>query len=207
MFDKPQQSGTSTPPVGASGGAPVPAPDLTGHPILDKPSAVESGRLQPTSSPPAPPSLKPSVAMPPPAQLSGPVLAPTQSHKIKWIILAVVLVAFLGVLGVWVYTLNRPSDDVEITPAATIATQEPVIDGDADKDGLLDSRERELGTDRNNPDSDMDGLTDNEEATLWNTDPLVNDTDKDGYLDGQEVDNGFNPNGSGKLFNVNDINL
>lgn len=188
-------------------------PDLTGHPIIDKPSAVESGRLQPMNSPPPPPSVgeapRPPVGTPPPAQLAGPVLAPAQSQKVKWIILAVVLVALLGVLGVWVYTLNRPSNDGEelVSASPEVAAPTPVSDGDEDKDGLMDSRERELGTDPSNPDSDADGLTDNEEVTLWNTDPLVNDTDKDGYLDGQEVDSGYNPNGEGKLFNVNDINL
>ncbi|MEK7481375.1 MAG: hypothetical protein AAB633_01350 [Patescibacteria group bacterium] len=201
MFDKPSQPGAPVPPPSSASTPPAsssPA-DLTGHPIMDKPTAVESGRLQPTSSPPPPPSL-------PPAQLAGPVLAPAQSHKAKWIILGVVLLALLGVLGVWVYTLNRPSDAGDAAPAVTV-TPEPVPDGDADKDGLMDSRERELGTDKNNPDSDNDGLTDNEEATLWNTDPLINDTDKDGFLDGEEVDNGYNPNGAGKLFNVNDVNL
>ena len=201
MFDKPSQPGAPVPPPSSASTPPASPPpaDLTGHPILDKPTAVESGRLQPTSSPPPPPSL-------PPAQLAGPVLAPAQSHKAKWIILGVVLLALLGVLGVWVYTLNRPSDAEDAAPVATV-TPEPVPDGDADKDGLMDSRERELGTDKNNPDSDNDGLTDNEEATLWNTDPLINDTDKDGFLDGEEVDNGYNPNGAGKLFNVNDVNL
>lgn len=211
MFDKPAQpQPATTPPAGASGGTPAPAPEVIGHPIMDKPSAVESGRLQPTSSPPAPPSVgaasKPPSA--PPAQLSGPVLAPTQSHKIKWIILIIVLVALLGVLGVWVYTLNRPSDDAELpATTTTVPTPQPAPDGDEDKDGLLDSRERELGTDRTNPDSDNDGLTDNEEVALWNTDPLIEDTDKDGYRDGDEVDNGYNPAGQGKLFNVDDVNL
>ena len=72
---------------------------------------------------------------------------------------------------------------------------------------MLDSKEREFGTAIDNPDSDNDGLTDNEEITLWNTDPLIEDTDKDGYRDGDEVDNGFNPAGPGKLFNVDDVNL
>lgn len=205
MFEKTSAlaQGVGAPTGGGAPPAPQPASDLTGHPVMDKPTAVESGRLQTVNSPPPPPSS------PPPVQLAGPVLAPTQSHKIKWIILAVVLVALLGVLGVWVYTLNRPSDNGEELVSASPEVVAPTLvpDGDEDKDGLMDSRERELGTDRNNPDSDVDGLTDNEEVTLWSTDPLVNDTDKDGFLDGQEVDNGYNPNGEGKLFNVNDINL
>lgn len=197
MFDKLAQ----LPPAGApAGGTPVPAPqpDLTGHPIMDKPSAVESGRLQPTQTPPAPP-----------AQLSGPVLSPSKSHRMKWVVLLIIVVALLGALGVWVYTLNQPSeaDEIEESAAVTAPTQPVVADVDSDRDGLLDSKERELGTAIDNPDSDNDGLTDNEEVALWNTDPLIEDTDKDGYSDGDEVDNGYNPAGSGKLFNVNDVNL
>lgn len=47
-------------------------------------------------------------------------------------------------------------------------------------------------------DADNDGLT-NDEEDYYQTDPKKADTDDDGYLDGQEVDNGYNPNGSGKL--------
>ena len=48
-------------------------------------------------------------------------------------------------------------------------------------------------------DSDADGLTDEEENNIWGTDPNNPDTDTDGYTDGQEVQNGYNPNGEGKL--------
>ncbi|MEI8361350.1 MAG: sulfatase-like hydrolase/transferase [bacterium] len=47
---------------------------------------------------------------------------------------------------------------------------------DTDKDGLSDMREKAMGTDRKNP-----------------------DTDGDGYLDGEEVLNGYNPLGEGRL--------
>lgn len=208
MFDKPAQPTGGTPPVEGADVA------LAAHPILDKPTALESGRLQEPSAPPSPPSMQPPVAQAlaggAPAQLSGPVLHPTKSNKIKWVILAVVLIALLGALGVWVYMLNRPSKDVKevVTPpkvGVTVPAQP--VDVDTDKDALMDSREKELGTDKNNPDSDFDGLTDNEEVTLWNTDPLIDDTDKDGYKDGEEVGNGYNPAGPGRLFNINDTNL
>ena len=47
---------------------------------------------------------------------------------------------------------------------------------DTDGDLLVDEREDELGTDKNDP-----------------------DTDNDGYVDGIEVDNGYNPKGAGRL--------
>ncbi len=93
---------------------------------------------------------------------------------------------------------------------------------DADKDGIADSHEQELGTNPNNPDTDRDGLTDGEEVAqyhtnplnpdsdgdglsdgdeikIWHTDPLNPDTDHDGYPDGTEVKNGYNPLGSGRM--------
>lgn len=57
-------------------------------------------------------------------------------------------------------------------------TEEPPVIMDTDGDGLTDAREEELGTDKTKP-----------------------DTDGDSFSDGEEVQNGYNPNGSGKLTN------
>lgn len=75
---------------------------------------------------------------------------------------------------------------------------------DSDKDGLDDVREKEIGTDPFNPDSDNDGLIDGDEVIIWKTNPLNPDTDGDGYQDGLEVKSGFSPLGSGKLFESNE---
>jgi hypothetical protein len=74
---------------------------------------------------------------------------------------------------------------------------EPV---DSDGDGLTDDREKELGTDPTNWDTDHDGLSDYDEVTIWKTDPKNPDTDGDTYQDGAEVKNGYNPAGPGKIF-------
>ena len=47
-------------------------------------------------------------------------------------------------------------------------------------------------------DTDNDDLNDSEETT-YNTNSNNPDTDGDGFQDGKEVQNGFNPNGAGKL--------
>lgn len=73
---------------------------------------------------------------------------------------------------------------------------------DSDKDGLDDVREKELGSNLFNADTDADGLSDGDEVIIWKTDPLNPDTDGDSYKDGDEVRNGYNPLGPGKLFNV-----
>ncbi|MFA6573191.1 MAG: hypothetical protein WCT13_03375 [Patescibacteria group bacterium] len=76
--------------------------------------------------------------------------------------------------------------------------------GDTDGDGLLDSEEKQLGTSIQRPDTDSDELFDYEEVKVYNTDPLDSDTDSDTYLDGKEVKAGFDPNGPGKLLNIED---
>lgn len=70
---------------------------------------------------------------------------------------------------------------------------------DSDQDGLDDAREKQIGTDPNNPDSDNDGLNDSDEVIIWKTNPLNPDTDGDKYPDGTEIMNGYNPLGAGKL--------
>jgi len=60
-------------------------------------------------------------------------------------------------------------------------------DADYDKDGLTNARERELGTDPWNPDTDGDGLLDGEEVYKYFTDPLKPDTDGDGLTDYDEI--------------------
>ena len=64
---------------------------------------------------------------------------------------------------------------------------------DSDGDGLSDEKEKELGTDPNNPDTDGDGLNDGDEYYDYKTDPLDPDTDGGGIKDGAEVANGADP--------------
>lgn len=58
---------------------------------------------------------------------------------------------------------------------------------DSDHDGLTNVKEKKIGTDPHNPDTDGDGLTDGEEVNKYGTDPLKKDTDGDGLNDGDEV--------------------
>lgn len=45
-----------------------------------------------------------------------------------------------------------------------------------------------------NADTDKDGLTDNEERSLYNTSPFLEDSDSDSLSDRQEIENGTDPN-------------
>lgn len=110
---------------------------------------------------------------------------------------------------------SEVSQEPSVTPSATEETStvdvaneiknESILFGepiDSDDDGLDDSREKTLGTNHLNPDSDEDGLTDGDEVIIWKTNPLNRDSDEDGYEDGEEVSHGYNPLGPGKLFNL-----
>jgi len=223
MFDnKPKEETTSpTEEKKEAGAVTEEKPVITGHSVMDKPTAVESGRLQASEASPSPPPEAPQVSPAAveqlPAEVAGPVLQPKKPHRLRWIILIIVIAALFGTVGVWVYILNRPlpagvdefpsiidreESETELTAPTPIPA--PV---DIDRDGLEDAEEARLGTDPNNPDSDSDGLTDNEEVNLWNTDPLKADTDGDGFNDGDEIDNGYDPAGPGRLFDINDIDL
>ncbi len=82
----------------------------------------------------------------------------------------------------------------ELTPTTTVS--DDAIDTDAD--GLSDRREKELGTEVANADSDNDSVKDGDEVLKFGTNPLNPDTDGDGFTDGVEIKNGYNPRGSGK---------
>lgn len=64
---------------------------------------------------------------------------------------------------------------------------------DADFDGLTNERERELGTDFLNADTDADSLSDGYEVDFYGTNPLIADTDQGGVNDGQEINYGLDP--------------
>jgi hypothetical protein len=64
---------------------------------------------------------------------------------------------------------------------------------DADRDGLANKLELQLGLNPDNADTDGDGLTDAQELNVYRSDPLNPDSDQDGLPDGQEVQSGTNP--------------
>lgn len=97
--------------------------------------------------------------------------------------------------------VNEPTEPSIETPVVVPPEPEPIVESpDTDGDGLSDAEEDQLGTDLTLTDTDADGLNDAEEVRMYGTDPLNQDTDGDGFVDGVEVANGFNPNGSGRLF-------
>jgi hypothetical protein len=144
------------------------------------------------------------------------------------VIFAILGVMLVGGLGAW-YMLTRPSssDPIETSPIVEtpIEPAEPYVDPypeDTDRDGMSNEEETALGldtttfdtdqdgladaleingtnTDPTKADTDGDGLTDGQEFLIWNTDPTKADTDGDGFDDLTEIQNGFNPNGDGRL--------
>ncbi len=73
------------------------------------------------------------------------------------------------------------------------------LKNDQDGDGLLDSKEDELGTSKFDFDTDHDGISDVQEVEVTKTNPLKADTDGDGFWDGYELIKGYSPVGAQKL--------
>lgn len=123
-------------------------------------------------------------------------------------------------------TNNAPVVEQPVEPVANQNTNAPTIPTnaliDTDGDGLTDLEEQAAGTDLNAADTDTDGLNDRDELRVhktnpiladsdndaindrdeiftWKTNPNNPDTDADTYQDGVEVQNGYDPNGPGKL--------
>lgn len=171
--------------------------------------------------------LKPSSAAAKQRQPVAPVVSakfsatpqplPASRHAIRMVILVpAILVVVVGLSVVLYYGVisktgaaNNATDDSN----ATIAIGDGIVPGanvpavtnqglDTDGDGLTDVEEKTLGTDPKRADSDGDGLFDREEVKVYKTNPLKPDTDGDGFSDGQEVRSGNNPNGQGKLLDL-----
>jgi len=95
---------------------------------------------------------------------------------------------------------SSPETKTDKNSQSGITPEKQLID--SDQDGLTDEEERALGMDINNVDSDGDGLFDREEVKVYKTNPLLRDSDGDGFLDGAEVKDGYDPNGQGKLYEI-----
>lgn len=131
----------------------------------------------------------------------------------KWAILGAGILLVVAGLAVVVRPKTTPTATVNFatntTTGGTTVNSNPSfrqvtvpLVADADKDGLTDDREAQLKTNPKLADSDGDQLSDNDEVTVYATDPLKQDTDGDGFPDGEEVRSGNNPAGPGKILNL-----
>jgi hypothetical protein len=164
----------------------------------------------------------PSAPSPLPRVSSRPVGGPGFPWKVVLVVL-IITVVIVGAAWLAFYLLSgraKPvpkipydessstsslSDTPSVTnePAPRAAEAPPIlVEPDADQDGLSDVWEASIGTSASSADTDGDGLFDREEVEVYKTNPLKTDTDGDSYVDGAEVSNGYDPNGSGKLFEV-----
>jgi len=121
----------------------------------------------------------------------------------------IVLVLAIVVIFVFIFLKSRPlksgenqesslllengqSSESTSTPPVVEVEEQKVLDSDGD--GLTDSEESILKTNKNIPDTDSDGLSDKEEVKVYKTNPLLNDSDGDGISDGEEIRQGNDPN-------------
>lgn len=122
----------------------------------------------------------------------------------KIIFITIIILLLIG--GTAWFVLKYKQSEKPKQQAAVVTEpakqQAPVVDEfahDKDKDGVLDTKEAELGLSDYEFDTDKDGLSDYAEINKWKTDPAKKDTDGDGFGDGIEVIKGYNPLGAGKL--------
>lgn len=134
-------------------------------------------------------------------------------RKEKLIVILVLLGAatLLTISGVILYSRLQSPSTIDITSDEEQLEEEQIEEPqeeepeeetsfDKDNDGLPDEEEETLwGTDPEKSDTDRDGLTDFEEVRDYGTNPLESDSDGDGFLDGEEVEGGYNPLGPGEL--------
>lgn len=206
------------------------APPLT-------PDALAAGLLKKKDDVVVPPNL-PKIGQE--LKMSAPILGK--------VLVSLVVVLLLGGLsyGGWWFLYGSKNKSAKLSPAPaeqasqTQLPQSPAVPAnipaqinndqilfgqaiDSDKDGLDDVREKEIGanhlnsdtdgdglndgdevivykTNPLNADTDTDGLSDGDEALIWRSNPLNPDTDGDSYPDGTEIRNGYSPLGPGKLF-------
>ncbi|MBI5621403.1 hypothetical protein HY933_00870 [Candidatus Falkowbacteria bacterium] len=197
----------------------------TNQPQRDPEDIFAAVDTAPAGGRPAAP--RPSTPLPAPRGAAVPPPMPGEQRNVLKIVIIVLVVlivlALLAIAGRYVYlrlSQSAPAPDTVNTPAGSTAVNfnEPTVPpatfnnnpvgpsaalpADTDADGLTDVEEARLGTDPLLADTDVDGLFDNQEVNQYKTDPLNPDTDGDGYSDGQEVAGGYNPLGSGRLFDV-----
>jgi len=184
--------------------------------------AIDAGLLKKAVSITSPTGTNSPVGTQPVYNVREPILG-----KILFVIIIVLAVVGVAIGGWMTYKyftapklpeITAPATVAPVvetvTPTATTPTQtatsnvsvdmanEKLLFGealDSDQDGLDDAREKQIGTDPNNPDTDNDGLNDSDEVIIWKTNPLNPDTDGDKYPDGTEIVSGYNPLGAGKL--------
>lgn len=203
--------------------------DILGSPEKSSVSSTPSPRTPSaaapvTPKPPVIPAVTPSRAPSEPVTQALPTPVAMEKPSRSWI-RVVLFLAVLAGLGAGVYffiikgglflfkfnqeamtvpqaqTLPLPPTVPEMPPSPP-PPPPPQAPLDSDGDGLTDEDEAGLGTEPLTADTDGDGLLDNEEVRIYKSDPLNSDTDNDSFKDGDEVKAGYNPIGSGRLFQV-----
>ncbi|MEK9157287.1 MAG: hypothetical protein AAB448_04140 [Patescibacteria group bacterium] len=186
------------------------------------PSAQQKKTAQPTVAAPQPQIISPASAM----QYSEPKSGGAGLRLIAVILISLVCIGGAGYAAYRFMVKDAVSQQVsDVIEGGTESTDDetdtttnttPVPDTetdtetdvgptavvDSDGDGLSNEEERIVGTSVTKPDTDRDGLGDREEVKKYDTDPKKADTDGDGYDDGAEVENGYNPNGEGRLLEI-----
>jgi len=193
---------------------------------LGRPSAVQSGKIKPVSNTAYTPSQQPAPLDP--LMFSEASGGKLNKIIIILVVVLLVLALGAGayymiaVKGKIKTPINENINTNQIINTNSNENTNEFDMTDSDSDGLTDEEETQYNTNalladtdgdtlsdreevktyQTDPltmDSDGDGLNDGEEVNIWNSNPVLVDSDNDSYPDGIEIQNGYNPNGPGKL--------
>ena len=104
----------------------------------------------------------------------------------RWVLplVIVLIIIVLATAGWFVFKKFSPSQNTKIPeiPALTDTSTTPIVPAvdlfpnDKDRDGIDDTKEKELGLSTRDFDTDGDGVADADEIDIWKTDPKKTDT-------------------------------
>ncbi len=131
----------------------------------------------------------------PPLQQNTPK-PPKKKHRfIKFLIFVcvfcLIVVGILKVINIYDnYTYNKNLLElVKLEPDVDIKLTSEELSQDTDEDGIINSKELELGLDLIDPDTDGDGLNDIDEINVHHSDPKKYSTSGDIFGDGYKIQN------------------
>jgi len=200
---------TKTGPVDDMFGDVDPAPKISPAVFgVDKPSAVQSGKIKPISANNVPQAkAQAPVSAPMPMAKDQLMMEEEEIHGSKKFIIAGAVILLVLILAGVVYFIVKRSNNNQINQefnqnvnnnvnqvVNTVNDTNDNIDenvlideADDDFDGLPNSEELKLGTNIYESDSDNDGVFDQDEVQIYKTNPLSDDSDSDNLNDYQEI--------------------
>lgn len=113
--------------------------------------------------------------------------------KILILVLVIIFLIIVGWFGLQYLSKQNLIKQDDTNSRDKEVVQVDILEGDVDRDGISDEKEKELGTSDFDFDTDGDAVSDKLEIEVFKTNPTKRDTDGDGKDDGLEIFKGTDP--------------